>query len=71
MRYWWLMGLVLLLSTAASAAAQISIGIGVASIDMGIHLPALPTFSIVPGLSVYYAPSANSNVFFYDGMYSV
>jgi hypothetical protein len=39
-RYWWLIGLVLLLCTAAPAAAQISIGIGVPSLDIGIHLGA-------------------------------
>ena len=69
MRYWWLMGLVLLLCTAVPGAAQISIGIGVPSLDIGIHLPALPTLTIVQGLPVYYAPRINSNFFFYDCMY--
>jgi hypothetical protein len=71
MRYWWLIGLVLLLCTPVPAAAQISIGIGAPSIDIGIHLPALPSLTIVPGLPVYYAPRVNSNFFFYDGMYWV
>jgi len=71
MRYGWLIGLVLLLCTAAPTAAQISIGIGVPSLDIGIHFPALPSLTIVPGSPVYYAPRVNSNFFFYDGMYWV
>ena len=71
MRYWWLIGLVLLLCTAAPAGAQISIGIGVPSLDIGIRLPALPSLTIVPGPPVYYAPRIDSNFFFYDGMYWV
>jgi hypothetical protein len=58
----------LLLCTAASAGAQISIGIGVPSLDIGIRLPALPSLTIVPGSPVYYAPRIDSNFFFYDGM---
>jgi hypothetical protein len=60
-----------LLCPAAPAAAQISIGISVPSLDIGIHLPALPSLTIVPGSPVYYAPRVNSNFFFYDGMYWV
>ena len=71
MRHWWLIGLALLLCTAAPAEAQISVGIGVPSLDIGIHLPGLPSLSIVPGSPVYYAPRVNSNFFFYDGMYWV
>ena len=71
MRYWWLIGLALLLCTAAPAEAQISVGIGVPSLDIGIHLPGLPSLSIVPASPVYYAPRVNSNFFFYDGMYWV
>ena len=45
--------------------------IGVPSIDIGIHLPALPALTLVPGSPVYYAPSVDGNFFFYDGMYWV
>jgi hypothetical protein len=71
MRYWWLVGLVWFLGTATPAAAQVSIGIGVPSLDIGIHFPALPSLTIVPGSPVYYAPRVESNFFFYDGMYWV
>jgi hypothetical protein len=67
----WLLGLVLLLCTAPPVAAQISVGIGVPSLDIGIHLPGLPSLTIVPGSPVYYAPQVNTNFFCYDGMYWV
>jgi hypothetical protein len=67
----WLLGLVLLLCAAPPVAAQISVGIGVPSLDIGIHLPGLPSLTIVPGSPVYYAPQVNANFFFYDGMYWV
>jgi hypothetical protein len=63
--------LLLLLNTAAPAAAQVSIGIGVPSLDIGIHFGALPSLTIVPGTPVYYAPAVDANFFFYDGMYWV
>jgi hypothetical protein len=71
MRDWLLIGLVLVLCTTAPAAAQISVGIGVPSLDIGIHFSALPALTIVPGSPVYYAPSIGANFFFYDGMYWV
>jgi hypothetical protein len=61
----------LLLAFASPAPAQISVGIGVPSLDIGIHLPALPSLTLVPGSPVYYAPSVDGNFFFYDGMYWV
>ena len=71
MNRWWAAGLLLLLGTAAPADAQVSVSIGVPSLDIGIHLPALPALTVVPGSPVYYAPSVNTNFFFYDGMYWV
>lgn len=52
----------LLLSSAASAAVQVNIG---------IYLPAYPQLVVVPGYPVYYAPRLDANFFFYDGMYWV
>ena len=40
-------------------------------IDIGIHLPGPPSFVVVPGTPVYYAPRAPANVFFYGGQYWV
>ena len=71
MTQWWLAGILFFLSAAGPAHAQVSVSIGVPSIDIGIHLPALPALTIVPGSPVYYAPSVDGNFFFYDGMYWV
>jgi hypothetical protein len=75
MNRWWAVALLLLLGAVAPAVApadaQVSVSIGVPSIDIGIHLPALPALTLVPGSPVYYAPSVNGNFFFYDGMYWV
>ena len=54
----------MLLCSITSAAAQVSVSIG-------IDLPVYPQLVVVPGYPVYYAPQVNSNYFFYDGMYWV
>ncbi len=61
----------LLLWPLAPAVAQVSIGIGLPSVSIGIDMPVYPTMVPVPGYPVYYAPSAGSNYFFYDGLYWV
>ena len=40
-------------------------------VSIGINLPAYPRLVPVPGYPVYYAPSVDSNYFFYDGLYWV
>lgn len=67
--YWWLTGLLFVLGTVVPAPAQVTVGIGLPSLDIGIHFPALPSLTLVPGSPVYYAPSVDANFFFYDGMY--
>lgn len=67
-----LMVLCLLLSSVtsvASAAVQVSVGIALPGISIGINLPAYPRLYLVPGYPVYYAPYLDANYFFYDGMY--
>jgi len=54
-----------------TSAAQVSIGIGVPNVRIGINLPVYPQLVRVPGYPVYYAPGVDSNYFFYDGMYWV
>lgn len=54
----------MLMCSITSAAAQLSVSIG-------INLPVYPQLVVVPGYPVYYAPQVNSNYFFYDGMYWV
>jgi len=66
-----LIAICLLLCLATSAAAQVSIGIGLPNLSIGINLPVLPNLVPVPGYPVYYAPQVNANYFFYDGMYWV
>ena len=61
----------MLLCSITSAAAQVSVGIGLPGVSIGINLPVYPQLVPVPGYPVYYAPQVNSNYFFYDGMYWV
>lgn len=59
------------LCSSTFAGAQVSIGIGLPSLSIGINLPLYPELTPVPGYPVYYAPRVNGNYFFYDGMYWV
>jgi len=61
----------MLLCTVTSVSAQVSIGIGLPNVSIGINLPLYPEFEPVPGYPVYYAPRVAANYFFYDGMYWV
>jgi hypothetical protein len=63
--------LAMLLGPAASAQAQLDINIEMPGISIGMNVPAYPHLVLVPGYPVYYAPSANSNYFFFDGVYWV
>jgi hypothetical protein len=53
------------------AEAQVSVGFSVPGVSFGINIPTYPDLVPVPGYPVYYDPQANSNYFFYDGMYWV
>jgi len=61
----------LLLCPVTPALAQMSIGIALPGVSIGIDLPVFPELVRVPGYPVYYAPRLDSNFFFYDGMYWV
>jgi hypothetical protein len=63
--------LALLLCSITSAAAQVSVGVGLPGVSIGINVPVYPQLAPIPGYPVYYAPQLNSNYFFYDGMYWV
>jgi hypothetical protein len=54
---------------ASSSIAQISVGIAVPGVSIGIYLPLFPQLVAVPGYPVYYAPGLGVNYFFHDGMY--
>jgi len=64
-----LMVLALAVGSVTSATAQVSVGVWLPGISIGINLPVYPELVAVPGYPVYYAPRMNSNYFFYDGMY--
>jgi hypothetical protein len=55
--------LLVVLASAAPAAAQVHI-------DIGIHLPAPPRLVVVPEVhAVQYVPAASANLFFYGNQY--
>jgi hypothetical protein len=64
-----LLALWMLLCPIAPATAQVSVGIALPGVNIGINLAGYPNLVPVPGYPVYYAPQVNSNYFFYDGMY--
>ena len=66
-----LMVLGLVIGSVTSATAQVSVGVWLPGVSIGINLPVYPQLVAVPGYPVYYAPQMNSNYFFYDGMYWV
>lgn len=66
-----LIALSMLLGMMSPAAGQVSVGISVPGVRIGIHQPVYPQLVLVPGYPVYYAPRLNANYFFYDGMYWV
>ncbi len=61
----------MLICSVTSAAAEVSIGIGLPNVSIGINLPLYPELVPVPGYPVYYAPRVDGNYFFYDGMFWV
>lgn len=68
MRYL-LLAVPLVLFQAPATQAQVSVGIDVPGVTIGINLPIYPDLERVPGYPVYYAPQAPGNYFFYDGLY--
>lgn len=70
MRYL-LMVLCLLFGSVTAAGVQVSAGISLPGITIGINLPRYPQMVLVPGYPVYYAPYLDLNYFFYDGVYWV
>jgi hypothetical protein len=63
--------LCMLLGSVTSAVAQVSVGIAIPGVSIGINQPSYPELERVPGYPVYYAPQLRSNFFFYDGRYWV
>lgn len=61
----------LLVASMTQAPAQVSIGVRLPGLSIGINQPVYPHLAPVPGYPVYYASQSDSNYFFYDGMYWV
>ena len=67
-------GLSILLGTATVATpamAQVNVTVSVPGVSIGVYQSAYPELVLVPGYPVYYAPRAQANYFFYDGLYWV
>jgi hypothetical protein len=63
----------LVLGSVRSADAQVSVGVGITfpGVQIGVNVPTYPELVLVPGYPVYYDPRAETNYFFYDGVYWV
>lgn len=66
-----IIALSILLGTTAPAMAQVSVSVSIPGVTIGINQPVFPELVPVPGYPVYYAPRAQVNYFFYDGLYWV
>jgi hypothetical protein len=64
-----LIALLVVLGSVSPVAAQVSVGIGLPGVSIGINLPVFPELVVVPQYPVYYAPRGDVNLFFYDGLY--
>jgi hypothetical protein len=66
-----LLALAVLCTGTPPADAQLSIGVGLPGVSIGIQVPLFPDLQRVPGTPVYYAPRVGANYFFYDEQYWV
>jgi len=66
-----IVGVVMCLGLCGPVAAGVSLEVGLPSVSIGINVPVYPTLVPMPGYPVYYAPQADANLFFYDGLYWV
>jgi len=58
--------LAVLLVTAVAVPSHAQV-----NIQIGIQLPGPPLLAVIPGMSVYHAPRAPANIFFYANQYWV
>jgi len=59
----------LLVGLSTTARAQISVGVELPSVRIGVNFDTYPDMVVIPGYPVYYDPQADANYFFYDGDY--
>jgi len=55
-----IVGLGLWLVPSPSVAGQLTVGVWMPSVSLGIQIADLPALALVPGYPVYYAPSLRS-----------
>lgn len=60
-----------LLVVLSTLLLPLSVAHGEISVSIGVNMPMYPRLVQVPDYPVYYAPQAESNYFFYDGVYWV
>ena len=60
---------VMLWAVASAAAQDVKINIGLSGPPLPPLVTTPPQLVVVPGTSVYYAPEAAANLFFYKGRY--
>ena len=65
-----LFALVLLQWIPQAAFAQVSIGIGLPSLQIGVNVPVYPELRRIPDYPAYYAPGLDANYFFYCLLYT-
>ena len=65
------LSLCILLAVSMPSPAQISVGIDLPGVGIGINLGTYPDLTPIPDYPVYYAPRTDANLFFYDGLYWV
>ncbi len=63
--------LLALLPVAPVAYAQVSLGLALPGLRIGINLPELPQLVRVPDSPAYYAPGVRGNYFYYEDRYWV
>lgn len=66
-----LIGISLAMFAMLPARADVSMGITMPDVLIGITLPVYPKLQRIPGYPVYFAPQTPANYFFYDGLYWV
>jgi hypothetical protein len=58
-------------ATLAVALCQPHLAFAQVGVSISVNMPVYPEMTVVPGYPVYYDPMAESNYFFYDGMFWV
>jgi hypothetical protein len=62
-------GIMLVSAASAAADVKVNIGLGIPSVAPPVVITTPPQLVVVPGTSVYYAPEMPTNYFFYKGRY--